>query len=154
MDQIAPVLLILVGLLLIIIGFILSLRAKAAAKWPSTEGIITKSEVKEHVTKNRTREHHVSTYTFYEPLFEYDYEVNGAFFKGSKYAIGLTRLPIEQAQALVEKFPVDSKVPVYYNAKNPKESRLQVTATGATPQLILGVIIAAVGLVWLVVTLL
>ena len=154
MEQIVPIILILVGLLFIVIGLILSLRAKAAAKWPSTQGIITKSELAEHVIKNRTQSNKLSTYTSYEPVFEYDYEVNGAFLKGKKYAMGLTRLPLDQAQVVVDKFPLEARVPVYYDPKNPKESRLQVAAAGATPQLVLGIVIAVIGLVWLVVTLL
>jgi hypothetical protein len=42
----------------------------------------------------------------------------------------------------VEKHPVNAEIPVYYNPKNAKDSRLDVAAAGATPSLIIGIIVA------------
>ncbi len=154
MEQIAPVILILVGLLFVAIGFFLSLRAKAAAKWPTAPGIMLKSELAERTTKTRTNDHQIRTYTSYEPVVEYQYTVNGEVLTGKRLAFGLTRLPLEKAQEYLNKFPVSAQVPVYYNPRQVKDSRLEVTAAAATPQLIIGIIIGVIGAVWLVVTLL
>lgn len=154
MEQIAPVILILVGLLFVIIGFILTLRAKAASKWPTTTGVMLKSELVERTTKQRTSNHQIRTYTSYEPLVEYQYTVDGQNLTGKRLAFGLTRLPLEKAQELVKKYPVGAQVPVYYNPRKVKDSRLEVTAAAAAPQLIIGAIIGVIGVVWLIVTLL
>ena len=105
MEQIAPVILILVGLLFVAIGFFLSLRAKAAAKWPTAPGIMLKSELAERTTKTRTNDHQIRTYTSYEPVVEYQYTVNGEVLTGKRLAFGLTRLPLEKAQEYLNKFP-------------------------------------------------
>lgn len=154
MEQIAPVILVLVGILFLLIGLFQKLRGNAASKWPSANGVMLKSELFEHITKTKTAPHRISTFSSYEPLVEYRYTVDGKMLTGNKIEIGLTRLPLEKAQAFVDKYPIGASVPVYYNPKNIKESRLDVSAAGATPSLILGGIIAAAGAIWLVVTLL
>lgn len=154
MQQIAPVILILVGIVFVIIGFIQKLRGNAASKWPSASGVMLKSELFEHITKTKTSTNRISTFSSYEPLVEYRYTVDEKMLTGNRIAIGLTRLPLEKAQEFVDKYPIGAAVPVYYNPKNVKESRLDVAAAGATPSLILGGIIAATGAIWLVVTLL
>ena len=153
MEQIVPVLLILVGVLFLIIGLVLTLRVKAASNWPTTTGVMLKSEVVERITKQRTSDRRLHTFTAYEPVVEYQYTINGKTFTGKRLSFGLTRLPLEKAQELSSKFPVNAQVPVYYNPRRPKDSRLEVTAAGAAPQLVIGVIIGAIGVVWLLVTL-
>jgi len=49
---------------------------------------------------------------------------------------------------------VNAQVPVYYNPRKIKDSRLEVSAASAAPQLVIGLVIGAIGVVWLVVTLL
>ena len=153
MEQIAPVILILVGLLFVVIGIILNLRAKAASSWPATTGVMIKSELVEHVTKTRTGNNRLQTYISYEPVVEYQYTVNGEVMTGKRLAFGLMRLPLEKAQEYLKKYPVNAQVTVYYNPRQVKDSRLEVTAAAATPQLIIGIIIGAIGLIWLAVTL-
>jgi hypothetical protein len=154
MEQIVPVILILVGLLFVIIGLVLTLRAKAASNWPSTSGIMLKSEITERTTKQRTKSHQIITYTSYEPMVEYQYTVEGKSLTGNRLSFGLTRLTLEKAQEVLKRFPVNAQVPVYYNPRRVKDSRLEVSAAAAAPQLIIGVIIGAIGVVWLIVTLL
>ncbi|HSN93735.1 MAG TPA: DUF3592 domain-containing protein, partial [Anaerolineaceae bacterium] len=103
--------------------------------------------------KTKTSTNRISTFSSYEPLVEYRYSVNGGMLTGNKIAIGLTRLPLEKAQEFVDKYPVGAAVPVFYNPKNIKESLLDVAAAGAAPALILGIVIAAAGAIWLAVTL-
>jgi hypothetical protein len=153
MEQIVPVILILVGLLFVIIGLVLTLRAKTASNWPTTSGVMLKSEIAERITKQQTKSHQMMTYTSYEPLVEYQYTVNGKVLTGNRLSFGLTRLPLEKAQEVLKRFPVNAQVPVYYNPRRVKDSRLEVTAAAAAPQLIIGIIIGAIGVVWLIVTL-
>ncbi len=152
MQQIAPVILILVGILFVIIGLIQKLRGNLAAKWPSTSGIMLKAELFEHITKTKTSTNRISTFSSYEPLVEYRYTVDGKILTGNRIAIGLTRLPLEKAQEFVDKYPVGATVPVYYNPKNTKESRLDVAAAGATPAVTIGIVIVVAGALWLAVT--
>ena len=154
MDQIAPVILLLVGLLFVIIGLIQKLRGNVASKWPSVAGVMLKSELFEHITKTKTSANRISTFSSYEPLVEYRYDVGGKIMTGNRIAFGLTRLPLEKAQQFVDKYPVGATVSVYYNPKNAKESRLDISAASATPSLIIGLVLAIASLVWLVITLL
>jgi len=154
MEQIAPVILILVGLLFVIIGLVLTLRAKAASKWPTTSGVMLKSELAERVTKNKTGNHRIQTFTSYEPMVEYQYTVGEKVLTGNRLSFGLTRLTLEKAQEVLNRFPLNAQVPVYYNPRRIKDSRLEITAAAAAPQLIIGIIIGAIGIVWLIVTLL
>jgi len=86
-------------------------------------------------------------------MVEYQYTVNGKTLIGNRLSLGLTRLPLEKAQEVLKKFPVNPQVPVFYNPNRVKDSRLDVTAAAASPNLIIGAIIGAIGIVWLIVTL-
>lgn len=154
MEQIVPVILILVGFLFMVIGLVLTLRAKAASNWPMTSGVMLRSELAERITKNKTRDHRIQTYTSYEPMVEYQYTVDGKVLTGNRLSFGLMRLTLEKAQEVLKRFPLNAQVPVYYNPRRVKDSRLEVTAAAAAPQLIIGIIIGAIGVVWLIVTLL
>jgi hypothetical protein len=153
MEQIVPVILILVGVLFVLIGLVLTMRVKAAANWPATPGVILKSELAERTTKQRTGNHRVLTYTSYEPMVEYQYTVNEKVLTGNRLSFGLTRLPLEKAQELLNKFAVNAQVPVYYNPRKVKESRLEIASAAAVPQLVIGIIIGGIGVVWLLMTL-
>ena len=154
MDQIIPVIFILVGLIFVIIGLITRGRINAATKWPSVQGAVLKSEVADRSTTIKTGEHRRTNVELYEPVVEYQYIVNGTTFTGKRLSFGSTRLHYEDAQAVAGRYPAGAQVPVYYNPKNPRDARLEVTSQGATAQLILGIIFGVVGIIWLVITLL
>jgi len=99
-----------------------SSRNKAALKWPSVEGDITKSTVNSKWTTD-SQGHAVM---HHRPIVTYSYAVNGQAFTGKR--IAFFSKPIDtaaQAQTICDRFPAGAKVPVYYNPANPKDAVLE-----------------------------
>lgn len=95
------------------------LKTNEAVNWPTTKGVIVRSELSaERVIK-----------TSYEAHIEYTYQVGGKPFKskqvrsrgaGSKYR--------NEVAPLVDQFPVGKETQVFYNPTNPADALLVVGA--------------------------
>ena len=98
---------------------------QASERWPGVEGRITGHSIYEKKTGRFS--HSPSTHYFAEP--EYVYEVDGVEFRNiricflhSNCATGTQR---EDAQALLDAYPVESAVMVYYDPDDPRTSVLR-----------------------------
>ncbi len=112
-----------------------------SSSWPATNGIVTHSGIVRHPGEGG------STYTV---EVEYDYEVNHVDYHGKRVGFEL-KLDLSQSAAkdFIAKYPVGSKVTVYYEPEDPKVSTL-ITGTSQS-SLVLGCIATlAVGLLGLV----
>jgi len=98
------------------------LRQYRSAKFPSTEGIILANQVEEHSDDDGT------SYTLY---LEYKYLVNNTVFEGQnvRFSIGFFR---SSCRGLIasKRYPVDKKVPVYFDPDHPQISLLQTGIEG------------------------
>lgn len=95
-------------------------QALAVASWPTVEGIVLRSEVKDQF---------VGIHTQYEADILYRYTVNGqAFESASVRTRGTATRYKGDAEKAVNRFPTGSVVRVYYDPKNPAESYLEAGA--------------------------
>lgn len=93
-----------------------------AAFFPTVTGAITRSEV----TTSRGSKGAIT----YGTDIQYDYEVDGTQYHGSRLRYGLAITDVSMAQAAVLAHPVGSETTVYYRAGNPGDSLLSPGVEG------------------------
>lgn len=138
---------LLMGVIFLVIGLVATRRAKTAQSWPSMPGTVNRSEVVEH---EDTDSEGGSTVTF-EPVVEYQYAVMGQPFTGKRIAFGANRFNYKKAVEIAARYPIGARVNVYYNPDKPKDSTLETTASGGKLFTISGAVMAAGGLVALII---
>ena len=129
-------------------GFFLSkainsrLQTKRASNWPSVKGKVVSSEVLEDRFRNPTGK---ATIAFI-PAVEFEYNVNGVKYKGSKVTFGSTTYDYIIASKICDKFAVESTPDVFYNPSNPAESVLAPKSTEGQRSVIPGVFFIITGI--------
>ena len=124
---------------------------------PAAEGEIVKSYLSKRMRGART---------FYRTMISYRYEVDGKRYEGDRLRFvndarrDLTNSSesfsdLAEAQGVVRHYPRGKKVPVYYNPDDPTVAVLvKGEVFGQSPSIVLGAIIAAVGALYLLLSLL
>ena len=115
-----PRLSIITGLLLILMGLLISdlLKMAATLGWPATSGTITSLQTQ----KKRFREYDGDFYEEIQVHLRYEYTVNGiTYTSGAVNAINLPFYPPE----IAEKYPEKEDVTVYYSPKDPAKAVLE-----------------------------
>lgn len=137
--------LLVFGILLTIFNYIAIRRAKASQNWHITNGIILNSELEVH--KSAGKSNSIS----YSPRIKYKYSIAGNEYTSKRIYFGGnigSSTKKKKSQRLVDKYPKDSKVDVYYN---PMKESMSVLQTGVKSEiitgLVFGVIFLLVGLV-------
>lgn len=90
-------------------------KIREAQAWPSTEGLVRASEVRDEGGENGWRAH-----------VPYRYEVDGRVYESSRIAVAVEygREGLPAHQELAARFPVGAQVTVYYNPQNPADAAL------------------------------
>jgi hypothetical protein len=90
-------------------------KIREAQAWPSTEGLVLVSEVRDEGGENGWRAH-----------VSYRYEVAGRVYENSRIAVAVEygREGFQAHQELAGRFPEGTQVTVYYNPQNPADAAL------------------------------
>lgn len=125
-------------------------KAKQSSSWPTTEGEIAHSAVLFQTDTSNT-----GSASTYKADIVYRYKVHGRSYSSSKIAfLDLATSSTNRAQNLVDRYPDNSTVQVYYNPANPAESVLEPgDASGITFLYLVGSLFAAGGLFFLIMSL-
>lgn len=117
-------------------------KVNAANDWPSTTGKVLFATVE----ARRSRSGQSGYSTSYYPKIVYEYEVNGQRFHSDRFNLGweVGRGWQSGVQKTVERFPVGSLVPVYYNPAKPDESALEKSAPASNIFLFIALLIVAI----------
>ena len=111
---------IFLGVILFLLDFRLLYKSLQSENWSQTDGIITKSELYKYGGGDSS--------VTYEPLVEYQYEVDGKIYKSKRLYFGSSigsSFKKRRSQKYVNKFPTDTKITVYYNELNIKQSVIE-----------------------------
>ncbi len=138
---------LILGLILGLLGaafVIVSVRARRKAeesvRWPTTEGRVISSSVREHRdVDDETRQVRRS----YEPVVEYEYSVGGTPLSGRKLSFGATSFGRKTAHEVVDRYPSGATVLVHYNPAKPGEAVLETKASGGAIFLVAGIAMIA-----------
>ncbi len=124
-------------------------EAGESASWPRVEGKVTRSEMNVSTRKDEPGRRTRSGTKFYEASVEYEFEVNGMTYRGSRIAAVKDMNAKEaRAQKTLDKYPVDRRVMVSYKPDDPSVCVLEPGSWGgAIVQLALGVFFILVPLI-------
>lgn len=111
------------GLLALCAGIWNMLHPRKAFQWTRTTGKIVSSET-ESFTESDSGQR---AQTFYRPVIEFSYTVEGQEYRGSSGSSAVTISAGQKwADAEVARYPVGMEVPVFYDPQNPTQSGLKV----------------------------
>ena len=119
----------LVGLAVLVFAWMLRQEARRSQDWPSVTGVVTKNAVR---TDARTGTGGSAARARYLPDVEFEYEVDGQRYNGSRFAV-LEQPETERAAVLarLEAYPVGEQVEVYYDPADPARALLEPGTPGA-----------------------
>lgn len=123
-----PRLFILVGIVFIVIGSNNIYRAYKTSNWPSVQGHITSSEITSHSsTYTDTATNSVRNEIVYNAQINYDYVINGITYSNDEVKVGGTigTNTTAWAREVLNKYPQEKSVNVYYNPEDPYQSVLE-----------------------------
>ena len=140
--------LFLIGIVFLITGVAALKRAKRAQSWPIVPGRVIASRVVQHESTDSEGGSSVT----YEPQVEYEYSVMGLTYSAKRVAFGTNRYDARKATEIADRYPAGSVVSVHYNPDKVKDATLETSASGGKLFPIIGGIIAASGLVVMVVS--
>jgi hypothetical protein len=115
---------IVVGAVLICVGFWNVVRSVRSEFWPTAEGVILSAKMESHRGQKGG--------TTYSASMGYDYVVAGSHYDGSRFAIGAMSASGQYAQGILDRYPVGKKVQVYYSPGDPQDSVLEPGIHGGT----------------------
>ena len=122
-TRIFPLIFVVIGAALSFFGFRNLIHAKASLEWPVAEGMVVMSSVERHVSRDGNSSHKNVTYHA-EVLYEY--VVDGITFNGNRVSYGdYGSSSPGHARQIVNRYPEDKIVAVYYMPENPKRSVLE-----------------------------
>ncbi len=118
--------------------------ADETAKWPATDGRVTKSDVSSSMQRGNV---------VYAPKITYEYSVRDEKYSSDRIGIGgISPAYRDAAQKKADEYPVGKEVIVHYNPDSPSEAVLEPGASGGNVlALAVGALFALVGfagLVW------
>ena len=111
--------------------------------WASTFGTIVESRLGQSTNFGQDG----PTVSYY-PIIKYEYSIGGQPFTGEKITFGLTETTARSAKAeqVLDTYPVDKQVTVYYDPNNPSDTVLERRAGGGAAGWVVGIVFLVAGL--------
>ncbi|RUL74560.1 DUF3592 domain-containing protein [Dyella choica] len=155
---------IFIGVGIISFGKNTAAKAKQSLSWPSTEGEIAHSAVLYQTDTSNDQGDAFDTQTdtsntiratsTYKADIVYRYKVRGKSYSSSKISFMDFASTNNRAQSVVNRYPDNSTVQVYYNPANPADAVLEPgDASGITLLYAIGSLFAVAGLFFLLMSL-
>ena len=118
-----PIGIIALGVTVLFFGAVPIFRSQQARSWPVAEGRITSSRVHDFVGSRGGRQ--------YSPKIEYLYSPDGLrHYRGTRITFGdYASSTRNDAESILSRYPVGSRVPVFYDPRCPRVSVLEPTFT-------------------------
>ena len=144
-------LMFLIGFCVLIKFFSLYAEARKSSNWPEIQAKIVKSGIKtdeREVGQGDSR--HFTT--VYQPDIMYEYEVEGKKYASKNlYTRSFTRwyYDRDEAEQLLAKYPLNSKIPVFYNPKNPNYVAIIPGVRAQMPTLLAALVFLILGVSFL-----
>jgi hypothetical protein len=121
-------------------------QAAEASRWPVTGGHVVASTV-EHYRTRVGGARSGRLVTFYEPVIEYSYRVDGREYHSTQISFGGKLAGSEElARAKAARYPQGADVVVHYDPKNPSNAALDAKVAYAKPLLVLALVFFAAAL--------
>ena len=117
----------LVGVPFIWLGRRARARDRVVASWPRADGVVTSSKLTTHQARYREKTGLDYYRTMYTPAVSYTYSVNGKSFEGTGIARAIDGMSRDQtsAQAIIDRYPAEKRISVFYDPADPKVAYLE-----------------------------
>jgi hypothetical protein len=133
----------LAGSILLALLWVARRQTAEAAQWPVTGGHIVSSTV-EHYRARVGGARQGRLVTFYEPVIEFAYRVNGHEYHSTQISFGGKVAGSEElAQSAAVRYPQGADVVVRYDPKNPSNAVLELKTANAISLLIIALVFFA-----------
>lgn len=100
------------------------LQSLRCTRWPVAQGVITSADISSHSGGKGGKT--------YAANISYDYRVAGTHYICTRLAYGVMNSSHARAQAVLNRYPLGKKVPVYYAPNDPGEAVLETGVHGGT----------------------
>ena len=147
LGMIAALIFFFIGAIFTFFGFKFIRQQQAAQNWPSVQGMITDTYIKESVNESFDETDDTITYV---PKVVYEYMVDGEVYSSMQLTIGFERSydRRQKAEEVLTSYPVGVRVNVYYDPANPAEAALNRDLNGFNNvALIVGIVLLAIGVI-------
>lgn len=135
--------LVYVGAMILVYGSIVLFKAYESHQWPTSNGVITRSEVYKKTQSSSSKSG--GSHATYHARVEYEYTVDNVSYSSSRISFGARKG--DQAHQTVAYYYKGKQIEVYYNPLNPADSVLKNTISlGVCTPLIMGALITALGI--------
>ena len=126
-ERIFPWIFVLIGVALLVFGVRGVSRAKASEGWPKVQGRILSSEVERSRSSSRgSGSNRSRSSTTYRAEILYEFKVEGVIYNGNRVAYGdYGSSDPQHARRIVNRYPVDHEVQVFYQPGQPEECLLE-----------------------------
>jgi hypothetical protein len=132
----------LVGLFVIVSALRSKRQADTSQDWLGVQGKIIESRIE----KRESTDYDGSSTTHYTAIVRYTYSVMGEEFTGDRVAFGIKAIDKNSANEIINRYPVDNTVMIYYDPNNPGQAVLErVTKTGWL-QVVIGIALFLAGI--------
>ena len=116
-------------------------QAETSQSWPGTQGRITESRLDTHTTITDGIES-----TAYQAVIVYAYTVLGQEYTGKQVAFGVRSATRKAASAVLERYPLDRQVTVYYDPQKPGQAVLERVSSSGLLQIVIGILLILSGI--------
>jgi hypothetical protein len=131
-----------IGIGIFLIGYFQMRKSRKAASWPSTVGTIRKAEIYREQSTD-----YESTSASLGVRVKYTFQASGQQHVGKRIRFdNVLYATNKQAQKALEDYPIGKPVQVFFDPQNPDNCVLQKKNTTGAMLLIVGAIIAIIGL--------
>jgi len=133
----------LVGVVTVISSARSMRQAGRSESWPGVQGRIIESRV-----DKRTEVDYDSPAdrTAYIPVVRYTYSLQGKEYTGDRIAFGVKNRNPNPASEVVNRYPVDKQVMVYYNPEKPEQAVLEQASGSGWLQIGIGIVLFFAGI--------
>ena len=115
---------VLFGSITLYIAYEFYTWAESSRDWPTTEGVVTKSDFCSEVRAARNFPYRSETY--YWADIQYDYTVNGLRYISGDIGVSTAKTNVRtDVQEVLDRFPVGRRITVYYDPFNPDDTLLE-----------------------------
>ncbi len=125
------------GIYALVRFFIVKGRYNIDPKWINVEGIVKAARLERSEEPATYGGHDI----FYKPVLEYSYIVDGYNFTATQLDFGSQKLSLSKAQDILNKYPVGSKISVFFNPINAAEVTAKVSNSAANIWLVAGIVL-------------
>jgi hypothetical protein len=132
----------LVGLIIVIAALRSRKQAETSQAWPGTQGRVIESRVESHTSTDSDGHHN----TDYKAIVRYTYSVMGQEYSANRVAFGARSSNRNAASEVVNRYPLDQQVTVYYDPDKPGQAVLERVSGSGMLQIVIGILLIFAGI--------